>query len=101
VFFSPKSPLIRQANDNAEVLLAGRDPIFVAQAYAERAQHTLGAMANNLLAKAHKMVWERFANRVIRAISEKCAEAAFLSQDAEQKQIVSQPSPRGVFGHHA
>ena len=86
-----------QANGNAEVLLAGRDPVFLVQAYAEGAQHTLGAMANNLVAKAHRTVWERFANtspvRVIRAISEKCAQAASLNHDAEQEQSISQPRP--------
>jgi hypothetical protein len=94
-----------QANGNAEVLLAGRDPVFLVQAYAEGAQYTLGAMANNLLAKAHKTVWERFAStspvRVIRAISEKCAQAASLNQDAEQTQAVSQSAPRHAVGQHA
>jgi hypothetical protein len=94
-----------QANGNAEVLLAGRDPVFLVEAYAEGAQHTLRAMANNLLAKAHRTVWERFANtspvRVIRAISEKCAQAASLNQDAEQTQTVSRSVPRRAIGHHA
>jgi hypothetical protein len=79
-----------QANGNAEVLLAGRDPVFLVQAYAEGAQHTLSAMANNLVAKAHRTVWERFANtspvRVIRAISEKCARAASLDEGNNQGQ---------------
>jgi hypothetical protein len=47
-------------------------------------------MANNLVAKAHKTVWERFANtspvRVIRAISEKCALAASLDDGYNQGQ---------------
>jgi hypothetical protein len=94
-----------QANGNAEVLLAGRDPVLLVQAYAEGAQYTLGAMANNLVAKAHKTVWERFANtspvRVIRAISEKCAQAASLNHDAEQTQTVSQSVPRRAIGQHA
>jgi hypothetical protein len=94
-----------QANDNAEVLLAGRDPVFLVEAYAEGAQHTLGTMANNLLAKAHKTVWERFANtspvRVIRAISEKCVQAASLNQDAEQTQTVLQSASRSAIGQHA
>jgi hypothetical protein len=47
------------ANGSAEVLLAGCDSVFLVQAYVEGAQHTMGAMANNLPAKAHKTVWER------------------------------------------
>jgi hypothetical protein len=94
-----------QANGNAEVLLAGRDPVFLVQAYAEGAQYTLGAMANNLVAKAHRTVWERFANtspvRIIRAISEKCAQAASLNQDAEQMQTASQSTSHRAIGQHA
>jgi hypothetical protein len=62
-------------------------------------------MANNLVAKAHRTVWERFANtspvRVIQAISEKCAQAASLNHDAEQEQSISQPQPRRAIGQHA
>ncbi len=94
-----------QTNGNAEVLLAGSDPVLLVQAYAEGAQYTLGAMANNLVAKAHRTVWERFANtspvRVIRAISEKCAQAASLNNDVEQEQITSQTPPRRGIGQHA
>jgi hypothetical protein len=62
-------------------------------------------MANNLVAKAHRTIWERFANtspvRVIRAISEKCAQAASLNHDAEQMQTVSQSASHRPIGQHA
>lgn len=87
--FNPNSPFAR-ANGNAGVLLTGPDPVRLVQDYADDAQQTLNLMANNLLAKAHRIVWERFANtspvRVIQAISEKCLEAASLGHSAQQRQ---------------
>jgi len=63
----------------ALVQIAGNDPVALVQDYAANTQHTLRFMASNLVATAHKVVWERYANenpdRVVQAISERCAAA--------------------------
>jgi hypothetical protein len=51
-----------QANTNAEVLMAGDDPVLLVEQYAAGAQRTLRTMASNLTAKAHKIVWQRYAS---------------------------------------
>lgn len=79
-----------QSYGDADVLLAGDDPVVLVQDYAAKAHQTLRFIASNLVAKAHKIVWERFANsspsRVIQAISEQCAEAASLDNHNGQNQ---------------
>jgi hypothetical protein len=93
--FRQNSPFA-QANGNAAVLLTGSDPVRLVQEYAEDAQRTLSLIANNLLAKAHRIVWERFANtspvRVLKAISEKCVQAASLDNGLEPRQAISRQS---------
>jgi hypothetical protein len=72
------SPYAR-ANGSAEVLLTGNDAPLLVQNYGANAEHTLKFMASNMVAVAHKVIWERFANqnpsRVVQAISERCAQA--------------------------
>lgn len=86
--FNADSPYA-QATGNAEVLLAGGDPVLLVQEYAARAEHTLQFMASNLVAKAHRIVWARYANtspaRVISVISAQCAQAASLEDTVGQK----------------
>jgi hypothetical protein len=82
-----------QNNGDADVLLTGKDPVLLVQDYLETAQHTLRFMAGNLMAKAHKIILERFANtnpaRVLRAISERCAEAASPDESERENQAAS------------
>jgi len=88
----PTNSPYAQANGDTELLMAGPDAVALVENYAVAAQHTLQLIAGNLIAKAHKIVWARFANtspvRVINAISEECAQAASVSQP-EQRQTVS------------
>jgi len=76
--FNRDSPYGR-ASGPAQVYLTGNDPVLLVQDYAANAEHTLRFMASNMVATAHKVVWERYANqnpdRVVRAISERCAAA--------------------------
>jgi len=89
-----------QANGDAEVLLVGNDPVLLVQEYAARAEHTLQFMATNLVAKAHRVVWARYAStspvRVISVISEQCAQAASLDESERQKEAVAQNHSRRV-----
>jgi hypothetical protein len=82
-----------QANGDTEVLLAGADPVLLVEEYAASAEHTLRGMASNLVAKAHKIVWARYAStspaRVVQAIAEKCAQAASLEETESKGQFVS------------
>lgn len=86
--FNPESPYA-QAVGEAEVLLAGDDPVVLVQEYAARAEHSLQFMASNLVSKAHHIVWARYAStspaRVVSLISARCAEAASLSKVAEER----------------
>jgi hypothetical protein len=79
--FNADSPYA-QANREAEVLLVGDDPVLLVQDYAARAEHTLQFMASNLVSKAHRIVWARYAStspaRVISVIFAQCAEAASM-----------------------
>lgn len=91
------SPYAR-ANGNAAVLLAGNDPALVVQDYAANARHTLRFMASNMVGMAQTVVWERFASqnpsRVIRAISDRCAQAAGEAQNEIQMQILERRMAR-------
>jgi hypothetical protein len=78
-----------ETNGEAEVLLSGTDAMLLLEEYAASAEHTLRAMGSNLVAKAHKIVWARFAStspaRVVQAISEKCAQAASLEEPVTKR----------------
>jgi hypothetical protein len=78
--FRKDSPYAR-ANGDTEVLRAGDDPVLLVEEYATSAEHALRGMACNLVAKAHRIVWARYAStspaRVVQAISEKCAQGRF------------------------
>jgi hypothetical protein len=78
-----------QANGDAEVLSAGTDPVLLVEEYAASAEHTLRGMASNLVARAHKIVWARYAStspaRVVQAISEKCAQAVSLEEPVTKR----------------
>jgi hypothetical protein len=80
-----------QANGEIEVLLSGSNSVLLLEDYAASAEHTLRAMASNLVAKAHKIVWARFAStspaRVVQAISEKCAQAASLRTETNGEAV--------------
>lgn len=99
----PTASPYAQANGYTELLMASRDAVALVQDYAVAAQHTLQLIAGNLIAKANKVVWSRFANtspvRVITAIAEECAQAASpaasdrgqnLSPDASRPVTVGQ-----------
>jgi hypothetical protein len=81
-----------QANGNARVLATGHNAALVVQDYAANAEHTLHFMASNMVASAQKVVWERVASqnpsRVIRAISDRCAQAVGDAQNEIQAQIL-------------
>ncbi|HVX91067.1 MAG TPA: hypothetical protein VHC20_05590 [Candidatus Paceibacterota bacterium] len=95
----PSNSPYAQANGDTELLMAGGDAVALVQDCALAAQHTLHLIAGNLIAKAHKIVWARFANtspvRVVNAISVACAQAASL-HEAEQRQNPSVEASRPV-----
>ncbi len=80
--FNRGSPYSK-ATGEAEVLLTGDDPVLLVQEYAARAEHSLQFMASNLVSKAHRIVWARYAStspaRVVSVVSARCAEAASLN----------------------
>jgi hypothetical protein len=100
----PTSSSYAQANGDTELLMAGRDAVALVQDYAVAAQHTLQLIAGNLVAKAHKVVWARFANtspvRVINAIAEECGQAASVSAP-EQRQGPAETTRAVALGQHA
>jgi hypothetical protein len=97
--FNADSPYA-QANGAAEVLLVGDDPVLLVQEYAARAEHTLQFMASNLVAKAHRIVWARYAStspvRVISVISEQCAQAASLDEAKGEKEVAARNNSHRV-----
>lgn len=97
--FNADSPYA-QANGEAEILLVGDDPVLLVQEYAARAEHTLQFMASNLVSKAHRIIWARYAStspaRVISVISEQCAQAASLDESDRQKEVVARNHSRLV-----
>lgn len=68
-----------KANGAVEILATGTDARRLVSTYSEEVRHTLRFMASNLVAKAQKVVWERFPRhnpaQVVRAISERCSRA--------------------------
>ena len=74
------------------MILTSNDAALAVEDYAENAQHTLRFMASNIVGTAQKIVWERVASqnpsRVIRAISDRCAQAVGDAQDEIQAQIL-------------
>jgi len=89
------------ANGNAEVLMAGDDPVLLVEQYAAGAQRTLRTMASNLSAQAHKIIWQRYAStspgRVILAIADRCVAAASFTNSENHKQLASiEPSRRSL-----
>lgn len=87
-----------RANGEAEVLRAGDDPVLLVEEYAASAEHTLRGMASNLVARAHKIVWARYAStspaRVVQAISEKCTQAVSLEENETNGNRVSGVRPQ-------
>src|SRR5260221_2758956 len=80
------------ANGNTAVILTSNDAAPAADDYAANAQHTLRFMASNIVGTAQKIVWERIASqnpaRVVRAISERCAQVVGDVQDEIQAQVL-------------
>lgn len=97
--FRDESPYA-QANGSARVVLTGKDPALLVQDWIDNTAHTLEFMASNLIAKAHNVVWDRFArsnaSRVVRAISARCHDAASLSQSEAQTQTHQQREGLGM-----
>lgn len=95
----PSNSPYAQANGDTELLMASSDAVALVQDYALAAQHTLHLIAGNLIAKAHKIVWARFANtspvRVINAISAECAQAASVAE-LDQGQNLSPDTSRPI-----
>jgi hypothetical protein len=95
----PTSSPYAQANGDIELLMAGGDAVALVQDYAVAAQHTLQLIAGNLIAKAHKVVWARFANtspiRVIYAIAEDCSQVASVAEPGK-RQNVATTTPHAV-----
>jgi hypothetical protein len=100
--FRSDSPYAR-ANGDAEVLRAGDDPVLLVEEYAASAEHTLRGMASNLVARAHKIVWARYAStspaRVVQAISEKCAQAVSLEENEKNGQNIPRHHSRNEILH--
>ena len=83
-----------QAHGATDVLVTGNDARAVTNEYAAQAQHTLRFMASNLVAKAQKVVWDEYSHanpdRVMRALSERCAHAAKNTEVVREVQSLSQ-----------
>ena len=90
--FRKDSPYAK-ANGDTEVLRAGDDPVLLVEEYAASAEHALRGTASNLVARAHRIVWARYAStspaRVVKAISEKCAQAVSLEENEKNGQNIS------------
>jgi hypothetical protein len=86
--FREDSPYAK-ANGEAEVLQVGNDPVLLVEEYAASAEHTLRGMASNLVARAHRIVWARYAStspaRVVQAISKECIRAASFGQSSSKE----------------
>jgi hypothetical protein len=99
--FAEDAPYAK-ANGRTDVLLTSTDAGQLVSEYAAQAQHTLRFMASNLVAKAQKVIWERFSEnnpvRVMRALSERCYRVADSAQTVKQTEMVTEPlSPsRGI-----
>lgn len=83
-----------QAHGATEVLLTGNDARTVTNEYAAQAQHTLRFMASDLVAKTQKIVWDQYSHanpdRVIRALSERCAHAVKNTEVVREVQSVTE-----------
>ena len=83
-----------QAHGATDVLVTGNDARAVTNEYAAQAQHTLRFMASNLVAKAQKVVWDKYSHanpdRVMRALSERCAHAVKNTEVVREIQSVTQ-----------
>ena len=83
-----------QAHGATDVLVTGNDARAVTNEYAAQAQHTLRFMASNLVAKAQKVVWDQYSHanpdRVMRALSERCAHAVKNTEVVREIQSVTQ-----------
>jgi hypothetical protein len=101
--FRSDSPYAR-ANGDAKFLRTGDDPVLLVEEYAASAEHTLRGMASNLVARAHKIVWARYAStspaRVVQAISERCRQAASLDQSGTTECRQSVPRQGNILSRH-
>src|SRR5205823_9894129 len=98
------SPYAR-AHGSAEVLLTGDNARDLTNEYMAQAQHTLRFMASNLVAQAQTVVWDQYSHanpdRVMRALSERCAHAVKNTEVVQEIQSVTQSvveSPRRSRG---
>jgi hypothetical protein len=93
-----------RANGDAEVLRAGDDPLLLVEEYSASAEATLRGMASNLVARAHKIVWARYAStspaRVVQAFSERCRQAAALDQSGTKECRQSVPRRGNIVARH-
>jgi hypothetical protein len=85
--FHENSPFAR-ANGQSHFILEGDAANDLAQEFRNDARHTLRLMASNAVAKAQKIVWERYADnrpaQVIAAISERCRQAVSNKQSISE-----------------
>jgi hypothetical protein len=76
--FHGNSPFAHM-NGQSHIISEGDTANEVAQEFRNDARHTLRLMASNAVAKAQKIVWERYADnrpaQVVAAISERCRQA--------------------------
>ena len=79
-----------QANGETEILLKGNNVRALVTEYLAQTDHTLKFMARNLVAHAQKVIWEQFPDPnpslVVRAISERCAQAVENNPTVAQTQ---------------
>jgi len=98
----PEDAHYAKANGCTDVLLTSSDASQLVSEYAAQAQHTLCFMASNLVAKAQKIIWERFSEnnpvRVMRTLSERCYRVTDNAQTVMQVDTVAQPlsNSRGI-----
>jgi hypothetical protein len=85
--FPGNSPFARAAGQS-HFISEGDSAKEVAQEFRNDARHTLRLMASNAVAKAQKIVWERYADnrpaQVVAAISERCRQAVASNQSISE-----------------
>ena len=90
----PENAPYARTHGATEILLSGNDARTVTNEYAAQAQHTLRFMASDLVANAQKIVWDQYSHanpdRVMRALSERCAHAVKNTEVVREVESLTQ-----------
>ena len=89
-----------QAKGRTDILLKGPDVPGLMNDYLVQVEHTMRFMARNAAAHAQRVVWEQFPEnnpiQVIRALSEKCAQAVEKPESYHQAETERPKQSRGM-----